>query len=143
MSYIIDQIGMDTPNAPGTAVSTEVIVGLEGYASYQMIALMSGATGGSLDIYVQTLIDGTWYDIIHYPQLAAGAAAIFYNTCHSRYSANGPTAVGTNLGPQLAVGSDLLGVTGGAFRLAAVAGAGTTLGTSIQLRFFAQYPGQV
>jgi hypothetical protein len=42
-----------------------------------IVAELTGITGGTLDVHIQDSPDGvTWYDYLHFAQLAAGAAAV-------------------------------------------------------------------
>src|ERR1700722_8289834 len=59
--------------APGVAAPLDDAVVVD------VLATLQGATGGTLDIYVQVSgDDGIWRDAIHFAQLAAGAASITY-----------------------------------------------------------------
>jgi hypothetical protein len=54
-----------------------------GYSKYEditFLATLTGATGGTLDVYVQHSADGVdWYDYVHFSQLAPAAAAATYS----------------------------------------------------------------
>lgn len=112
------------------------------FDAVDVIAELKGATGGTLDVYVQISPDdgNNWYDIIHFAQLAGSAAAIVYQAPISNATATtAPTAVGKNMSPALAgTGSGSPAVVNGAFsdrmRLVMVAGSGTSAGASVVVR---------
>ena len=56
--------------------------GLDDYDSLDITASLVGATGGTLDVFVQGSPDegANWFDCVHLTSLAAGAAAIIYRT---------------------------------------------------------------
>src|SRR5262249_6183355 len=64
-----------SPGAPGT-VAQPPTLGLGAYKSLSIFSMLQGATGGTLDVYLQYSPDGgtTWVDYAHFPQVAAGAA---------------------------------------------------------------------
>jgi hypothetical protein len=138
-----------SPSAAGTAASSKPVTGgpsdspagvafpLRNYDSIEIEAELVGATGGTLDVYVQSSDDNlVWYDTVHFAQLTAAAGAIIYRTALSRYAtaAAAPTAVGKNLTPALAVATSLQNGFGDHLRLVMVAGSGTTAGAAILVR---------
>jgi hypothetical protein len=107
--------------------------GLSRYSFFQIDALITGGTGGTVDIYLQRLIDATndiWLDWCHFTQVAA--------TITKRYTVssigNGTlvevgqmnTAFSGSL--VLAAGTCVGGHPGDVLRVLAVAGAGTSAG---------------
>jgi hypothetical protein len=107
------------------------------YEGADVVAELVGATGGTLDVFVQLSPDEgqNWYDIIHYPTLAAAAPAVIYQTPIST-ATNTATAVkvGKNLAPALAAGTVVNGAFTDRLRLVMVAGAGTTAGAPVVVR---------
>lgn len=104
--------------------------------SLDVEAALVGATGGTLDLYLQTSPDGgtTWVDYAHFAQLAAGAAASFVRFGVARHAQQTTiTTVGRALVPALAVGTVVGGPFGDRMRLVAVAGAGTSAGAAITI----------
>lgn len=120
-----------TPSAPSTAVVGSAITGLGTFESLDIVATIQGATGGVLDLYLQTSPDGgtTWVDYIHFTQLTVAQASSTKRTTvsHGVQSA-AITAVGTGLTPSLTAGTVVGGAFGDRMRLVAVAGASTTAG---------------
>jgi hypothetical protein len=138
-----------SPAAPGTSVLA-TITNLDQYTECEVHALLVGATGGTLDIYLQASNNwragskdetgdytawspagGNWYDVAHFPQLAAGAVAIRYLLTLSRGYSNAAAILVANTAdgtPALALNTVLVGMWGGALRLVAVAGASTSAG---------------
>jgi hypothetical protein len=133
-----------TPAAPGTAaVGSPVVFGtfLDAVESLDVNAQLVGATGGVLDLYLQTSPDGgtTWFDYAHFAQLAAGAAAIKVRFGVARHGQQLTIAtVGTGLTPALAVATVVGGPFGDRMRLVAVAGASTSAGAAITIQIRAQ-----
>jgi hypothetical protein len=139
-----------SPAAPGTIASSQLVSGgidngiangicglIGDYDGADIIADLLGATGGSLDVYVQLSPDeGTnWYDIIHYPTLAAGAAAVSYHTPVSLSTFTSTCAVvGKNLSPKLSAGTVINGAFTDRLRLVMVAGASTSAGAAVVVR---------
>lgn len=128
-----------SPAAAGTAVLA-TLVGLGQEPVAVVDATLLGATGGVLDIYVQSSVDadqagnGTWYDVIHYTQLAAGGAAVRWVATLSRgfnKIAAAPNSVNPVSGtPTLAANTLIADALGNALRVVAVAGAGTSAGAA-------------
>jgi len=120
-----------SPAAPSTAVlggASNVIGGLDEADWLHIVATVTGATGGTLDVYLQISPDAgtTWVDYIHFPQLAAAAAAVSYS--YTSALNNALTVVGTALVPALAANSAAGGWWGKQMRAVCVAGAGTVAG---------------
>lgn len=120
-----------SPAAASTAAVGSTLVGVEKYAALQIACEVQGATGGTLDLYIQTSFDGTvFWDLIHLPQLAAAAAAVKYMVNLPNMGATAITVVGKTGTPALAANTVTGGVGswGRSLRLLAVAGAGTSAG---------------
>ena len=96
-------------------------------------AKLAGATGGTLDVYLQFSPDGgtTWVDYAHFPQISAGASAIYrvWNVSKSAQQTSLAT-VGTGTSPALSANSILGGDWGDRLRTVMVAGAGTSAGAA-------------
>src|SRR5690348_6986332 len=123
-----------SPNAASTVAQTPVI-GLGRFDCIAIEVTLLGATGGTLDVYLQVshdwnpiLATGTFFDYVHFTQLAAGAAAISYRVDPAL--TNSITTVGKNTTPALAAGSVAGGFWGDAMRVLFVAGGGTSAGAS-------------
>lgn len=125
-----------SPAAASTVIST---IWRGGMANSQADALLIdaallGATGGTLNVYLQRKIAAdTWRDWISFPQLAAGAAAIKYTLF---VNGNQPTMVvvggGTDAAatPVLAANSFVNTIPFGDIRVVFVAGASTSAGAA-------------
>jgi hypothetical protein len=145
-----------SPSAPGTAASSQPVAnaaswcpagvaggGLDDYDSIGIDCDLVGATGGTLDVYLQQSPDQgvNWYDVIHWTQLASGGAAVHYSSPISQATTTtAPITVGKNLSPALASGTN--SVVNGAFsdrmRLVMVAGSGTSAGAQVIVRLSPQ-----
>lgn len=129
---------LDTsPAAPGTVIGVAQR-GLGRFNSLRIDALLVGATGGVLDIYLQRQIAlNVWADWCHFVQLAAGGAAARYSLkCSMTDSTTIVTAnAGTDAVPAvtLAAATFLGGHPGEGFRLVYVAGASTSAGAAVEL----------
>ena len=157
MSFANFVFSETSPAAAGTAASSQKVQGggtsypagvaapIDEYESHDIVAELVGATGGTLDVYVQTSHDGgvNWYDKIHFAQLADGAAAVIYRTSTSN-AQNGatPQAVGKNLSPQLGNNVTLNGPASDRMRLLMVAGAGTSAGAKVIVKVTSQHAGR-
>lgn len=137
-----------TPNAPagGTVIGSPIVFCqfLDAVESVDVNADLVGATGGVLNLYLQTSTDAgvTWYDYAAFAQLASGAAASTVRFGFTRGTAlNTIVAVGKNLvaapANALAAGTVVGGPFGDRMRLVAIAGASTTAGATITVRMLA------
>ena len=135
-----------SPAAPGTALSTQAVSNsgfLAGIAgplndgdALAIAADLVGATGGTLDVFVQISPDGgtNWYDMVHFAQLAGGAAATKLFAPVSLFTnITTPVVVGKNLTPLLATNTVVNGAFSDRCRLVFVAGAGTTVGAAVRI----------
>lgn len=133
-------LSFTSQGAANTTAQTP-ITGLEAFRSLEIYANIQGATGGTLDIYIQVSPDGgtNWVDYIHYSQLAAASAAIQRLVTVTKGTNSGatPVTVGMNLTPALAANTVVGGDFGDRLRIVAVAGAGTTLGAAQTIKVIA------
>jgi predicted amino acid dehydrogenase len=121
------------PTVTSTAgASTAAGTAVEGLGSFESIVLLyttASVGGGTLDVYVQTRHGAVWYDYVHFPQIAAGAAAVTYRVpCTRSASVGAPVVIGSGVLPALAVNACVQGDFGDAVRLVVVAGAGAVAG---------------
>ena len=146
-----------SPASPTTSLSTQPVQGAASYlpvgqagpfgdySAVDVIGEIKGATGGVLDVYVQSSPDEglSWFDIIKFPRMAAGQAVAYFQAPVSlATNTSTPQVVGKNSVPALAVGVSAGAVVNGAFsdrmRLCMVAGVSTTAGAQIVVRLSAQ-----
>ena len=133
-AIIIGTLNDTSPAAASTVAGGDIVEGLRSFQSIDLFATLQGAGGGTLDVYVQSRVTSnagvdSWYDVAHFPQLAAGAPAVIYRLPLSRYGdAVAPVVIGTALVPILAVNTAVPGDFGDALRLVYVAGGGTNAG---------------
>jgi hypothetical protein len=143
-----------SPAAAGTVASSQPVTGcnanylaagiagpLDDFESLNIDAELKGATGGTLNVYLQQSPDnGTnWYDVISWAQLAGGAAQIYYSSPMSlSTTTTTPVVVGKNLAPALAPGAVVNGSWSDRFRLVMVAGTGTSAGAQVTVRISPQ-----
>jgi len=116
----------------GTASSSSI--DLSAYDDIFWIYASLGATGGVLDVYVQDILDGVYYDLVHFNQIAAAAAAATQAACGCLHSY--AVAIGSGVAPALAVGTVRPGRWGKQMRLCCVAGAGTSAGALQSVTIF-------
>lgn len=110
-----------------------------------IFAELVGATGGTLDVYVQISPDGglNWSDMVHFPQLAAAAAAVKYSASISLFSnITTPVVTGKNLVPAIAVNTVVNGAFSDRCRLVFVAGGGTSVGAAVRVTITPQRAGR-
>jgi hypothetical protein len=132
---VAQHIISDTTPAAASTAAGDTVAGLGKYDAIQIVANLVGATGGTLDVYMQTSPDGgtTWYDYVHFPQLGAGAAAIRYMVNIPSAGATGITVIGTGSSPALAANTVVGGSWGDRLRALYVAGASTSAGAAITI----------
>lgn len=135
-----------SPAAASTALGVYAS-GLAKFSAIRVDALLLGATGGALDIYIQRKVaPNLWVDWAHFPQLAAGASAVAYSFTVA--AANVGTAVATTPSatiaaittrgndatpsPGLAAATLDLNHPGEMIRVVYVAGASTSAGAAIK-----------
>ncbi len=126
-----------SPAAASTVVHTETFQGLDKYTWFMIDADLQGATGGTLDVYLQRkLATNVWRDWVHFTQLAAGASAVKY--CVTPLSTNAIFIVGggTDAAPgvALAANTNVGGHPGEIVRIVFVAGASTSAGAAQTIR---------
>lgn len=152
MTVAVFQFNETSPNAASTTVlsvnTVKGSLGVPGVASdvslYQSItvsAILVGATGGTLDVWLQNSHDDgtTWFDYAHWPQVAAGAAELDVVWSASQGAQQTTmTTVGKNLFPLLAANVVIGGPWGGRFRLIMKSGVGTTAGSVVIITIAAQ-----
>lgn len=130
------------------AASGALMTGLLEFARVVGSARLVGATGGTLDIVIQTGIvlpgttvvaPGSWKDIWRCNQLASGASAIAWDIIVTRAAsatATAPTLVNPTDGtPTIAVNTVLAQSMQDALRLMVLPGAGTTAGAALTFTF--------
>jgi hypothetical protein len=145
-----------SPAAAGTATSVNPVTnqasflpnGVAGplgdYDAVDITADITGATGGTLDVYVQISNDNgqNWYDVVHFAQATAGHAIASYQAPISNSTATtAPTVVGKNLSPALTAGAVVNGAFGDRMRLVMVAGSGTSAGAPVKVTIAPQRSG--
>jgi hypothetical protein len=126
-----------SPAAASTVVGGS-IAGLGEYDFLRVDALLVGATGGALDVYLQRRIGpDAWADWVHFAQLAAGAAAVRYSLMANL--ANSTTITTANAGTDatpavgLAAATFIGGHPGSVVRAVYVAGASTSAGAAVKI----------
>jgi hypothetical protein len=130
-------ISETSPAAASTVVGA-TLRGLSDFEFFRIDAALQGATGGTLDVYLQRQIgENVWADWLHYTQLAAAAAAVKWTAL-----AGNPTlstaltssfGIGTDAAPGVAIAANtfLGGHPGPAIRAVYVAGASTSAGAPV------------
>lgn len=135
-------ISENSPDSGAANVpSVAYVGGLSYFDALSIIATIQGATGDTLDVYLQTSYDMTpgleadsvariWYDYAHFQQLADGASPINVALHVNRStSVTAETIIGTGLNPALGVSTILGGAWGDMIRILFVPGASTTAGS--------------
>lgn len=127
---IVADLSATSPAAASTVAGTPV-TGLQGFRSMAIYANLQGATGGTLDIYLQFTPDlgTTWVDYAHFTQKAAAGAATKQVWTVSRSAQQLTIAtVGTGTSPALTANSIIGGEWGDQMRVVFVAGTSTSAG---------------
>jgi hypothetical protein len=129
------QLTMASPNAPGTLLGTAgnggLVSRLDEWENLLITSALTGATGGVLDVYLQTSYDeGTrWVDYAHFAQVSNGQGLTKSSSRVTKFQgvSNFPS-VGFDGSPALAANTVIGGPFGQQMRLVLVAGSGTTAG---------------
>jgi len=125
-----------SPAAAGTVVGPSLSgLGLSRADILMVDAVLTGATGGTVDVYLQRATGvNDWTDWAHFPQVAVAAAAtrITFAIDGAGTISMQPIGGGTDAAPgvALAVNSYTNVMPGGNLRVVTVAGAGTSAGAS-------------
>ncbi len=131
-----------SPAAASTAAGTGVVGSLAHAQALTLIFGTVGATGGVLDIYLQTSFDdgATWYDYAHLTQLTAGAAAATRVWHVDRTTAVTTMAtIGSGTTPALTANAINGGAWGDKMRFLFVAGVSTSAGAATTCTIIAHY----
>ena len=100
------------------------------YNSIFCFARLTGATGGTLDVYIQRKVGGQYYDFIHFTQKAAGSAISAQMAGSVSYQGQGLYTVNTVDGtPAMSANVGASGPTDN-IRRVFVTGGGTTAGAA-------------
>jgi hypothetical protein len=130
-------IAFTSPASESTVVETPTIDDLDDYDWFTVIGVLTQATGGTLDIYLQAEIKyNVWADWIHFTQLAAGSTTYRY-VLDSKMSESTIMTIGGGTaaapGVALAAGKIAFAHPGKKIRAVAVAGASTSAGAAQQI----------
>lgn len=125
-----------SPASASTALGSKV-EGLDALESVTVDADLVGATGGTLDVYLQRKVaDNVWRDWIHFTQLTAGGSAVKYTVMPSAPTSITTVGTGTDSAatPALAAAGNAGGHPGTSVRAVYVAGSSTSAGAAIVIR---------
>lgn len=130
----------DTSPASASTAAGDTVNGMGAFDAITILATLTGATGGTLDVYLQSSWDGgtTWYDLVHFTQLAAAGAARTYKATlalSTTITTVGKGSVGTP-GVALAANTVAAGHWGDQIRAVYVAGVGTSAGAAQLIEIF-------
>jgi len=127
-------ITFTSPAAASTVVQTGTWDDLEEYDWFTLIGILTGATGGTLDVYLQSEIKSdVWVDWVHFPQKAAASAETRTAIdCRMSESAMATTGGGSTAAPGVALAASKVAFShpGGKVRVVTVAGVGTSAGAA-------------
>lgn len=123
-----------TGTSPASATTAVLggAIGVGQYDALRIVGTIQGGTGGTLDIYLQTSVDGTvWHDYAHFAQLADGASQIIRSFSVARQAQQTSIlTIGSGTSPALAANSVVGGDFGNQMRVVCVAGASTSAGAT-------------
>lgn len=137
LNFVIS--GVSPTSAQGAGVIGGAYSGLQEFSRADIVGTIQGATGGTLNLIVQTSYDGKhvgdptkrWWDVAAFAQEASlGAVANFLITLIRGGSGAAPVALTQGT---LAAGTVLPNALGDSLRLWGVPGAGTNAGALQQL----------
>lgn len=153
MLPITQTVTFTSPAAPGTVAQAAVPFAHFAEDDFVIEAHLAGATGGTLDVYIQetwdvdyngaVLSSAVWSDVAHFTQLAAAAPAVVYRVGAAHDSTIQAVGTGSTASPgvALAAGKFCGAPWGPMIRIVCVAGASTTAGASISIKFRQRRPG--
>lgn len=122
--------GSSSASASTTTIVTTLGASLLGYDWFSIDATLTGATGGTLDVYIQRKVtDNVWVDWIHFPQIAGGGSGK-YSAMSGADKTIHAVAIGTDAGhgtPALAANTVVGGHPGSTVRVVTVTGAGVSV----------------
>ena len=102
------------------------------FDAFVVIAELAGVGGVTCDVWVEESWDGThWYEVAHFAQLAAGAAAIVYRTAPSLDATVRTVGKDATSSGVIAAGTICAGPWGSQLRLVSRTGAGSPSGGTI------------
>lgn len=132
-----------TSPATASTVIAATVHGLDAFDEFMIDASLLGATGGTLDVYLQRKVaEDVWVDWLHFTQLSAGGSAVSYSVSTHGKGGNATgqivaVGIGTNSSagtPALAAGAFVGGHPGSSVRMVFVAGALTSAGAAQRVR---------
>ncbi len=104
MREIVHQtVSESSPGDSTAAAASGQFLNLKRFDWFIVDANIQGATGDTLDIYLQRDVDGTWVDWYHFAQLSAGASATRVMFDSKMSTDIEPVTVGADASPALAV----------------------------------------
>ena len=124
-----------SPSSATTSAGTAVAIPMTFAGANKVVvdAVLAGGTGGTLDVYIQrqTGVD-EWKDLIHFPQLAAGASKKYTCVIADEAAAIVETGGGTTAAPGVALAANTVVnvIPQSNVRFVFVAGAGTSAGAA-------------
>jgi len=125
----------DTSPATASTAAGSIVSGLQHFQTVTIDAALVGATGGTLDVYLQRRVGADWVDWVHFTQLSAGAAAVRYVMDTDKTPDTGAAVtVGANTTPLLAAGEMAGSRPGDTIRALYVAGASTSAGAAVSIK---------
>lgn len=128
----------DTSPGAESVVAGSSVSGLSHYDHIQVYAALVGATGGTLDVYLQRKVNATWVDWAHFTQLASGAPAVKYSfsanaAMNTVTDTNRISTIGVDLTPALGSGVIVGGHPGDEVRAVYDAGSSTSEGAAVSI----------
>jgi len=104
------------------------------FSTLTVYADLTGPTGGTLDVYLQVEVGGTWVDWLHFAQVAAAGSLTVAIVLNRGTPSSDFTAVGSGSSPALAAGAFLGGGWTDRMRALFVSGVGTSAGAAQVLK---------
>lgn len=126
-------VSVTSPDAAGSAAAATRFENLRRFQRFVIDAALIGATGGTLDIYLQRKVGATWVDWYKFPQLLAAASAVRTTLDCDAASQVAETAVGTGSSPVLAASKLTCRHPGDEVRVWMVAGVSTSAGAAVSI----------
>lgn len=140
LQRLYQEVTVTSPASETTEIAADIFDDLLDYDWFSVDADLTGATGGTLDVYIQRWVENdVWRDWIAFPQIAAGVAVAYYSAQSGGNTTIQAVGNGTDSAatPALAANSFVGGHPGRKARVVLVAGAATSAGASQVIRLTA------
>lgn len=130
--FIVTGTSPATASTSIASAAPGLVTDLDEFEWFSWTAVLAGATGGTLDVYLQRRLTGNvWTDWIHFPTITAAATAAAYtgdSNCANVFMASSGVSADAAATPALTANTVACAHPGERVRLVMVANVGTSAG---------------